>query len=99
MMIESGRWLRCNGSSRVQSSLPLRPKMKVAALALGVLVLASTRVSALEPFGAEAVPSKSVDLIAVWQVLRRELAEDAAKKAAATRRKRAQSGGSERSAR
>lgn len=53
--------------------------MKVAALALGVLVLASTQVSAMEPFGAEAVPSKSVDLIAVWQVLRRELAEDAAK--------------------
>ena len=52
--------------------------MKLAAGLLAIAVLTLGRVHAMEPFGLDAVPSKSADLISVWRDLRLELAQDEA---------------------
>lgn len=54
--------------------------MKPAAIAIAVTLatLALTQARAMEPFGLDAVPSKSPGLITTWRELQREVAEDEA---------------------
>lgn len=52
--------------------------MKFAAVAVAAAMLGLGHAYAMEPFGLDAVPSQSADLIVIWRALRLELASDQA---------------------
>ena len=52
--------------------------MKSATIPVTIAALALTQARAMEPFGLDAVPSKSPGLITTWRELQREVAEDEA---------------------